>query len=106
MFELLAKLVEGATVSRQPTTVEAAARSSSELQGEAEARLKLTKLSDADDIEAYLTTSEHMMYAYKIPKERWVYKLAPQLTGRAQQAYVAMPTTDAGKYVKATILRR
>ena len=48
-----------------------------------------------------------MMQAYKIPKERWVYKLAPQLTGRAQQAYAAMPTADAGKYddVKA-ILRR
>ena len=45
------------------------------------------------------------MQAYKIPKERWVYKLAPQLTGRAQQAYVAMPTA---KYddVKAAILMR
>lgn len=83
-FELLAKLVEGATVGREPTTVEAAARSSSEPQGEADAGLKLTKLSDADDVEAYLTTFERMMQASKIPKERWVYKLAPQLTGRAQ----------------------
>ena len=55
-FELLAKLVDGATVGREPTTVEAAARSSSEPRGEAEAGLKLTKLSDADDVEAYLTT--------------------------------------------------
>ena len=88
--------------------MEAAARSSSEPRGEAEAGLKLTKLSDADDVEAYLTTFERMMQAYKIPKERWVYKLAPQLTGRAQQAYAAMPTADAGKYddVKAAILRR
>ena len=49
-----------------------------------------------------------MMQAYKIPKEHWVYKLAPQLTGKAQQAYAAMPTADVGKYddVKAAILRR
>ena len=49
-----------------------------------------------------------MMQAYKIPKERWVYKLALQLTGKAQQACAAMPTADAGKYddVKAAILRR
>ena len=107
-FELLAKLVEGATASRESTTVKVAARNSSEPRIEAEAGLKLTKLSDADDIKAYLTTFEHMMQAYKIPKECWVYKLAPQLTGKAQQAYAAIPTADAGKYddVKAAILRR
>ena len=55
-FELPAKLVKGATVSREPTTVEGAARSSSEPRGEAKAGLKLTKMSDADDVEAYLTT--------------------------------------------------
>ena len=36
--------------------MEAAARSSSEPRGEAEAGLKLSKLSDTDDVEAYLTT--------------------------------------------------
>ena len=48
------------------------------------------------------------MQAYKVPNERWVYKLASQLTGRAQQAYAAMPTADAGKYeeVKAAKQRR
>ena len=99
--------MEGATASRESTTVEVAARNSSEPRVEAEAGLKLTKLSDADDVEAYLTTSEHVMQAYKIPKERWVYKLAPQLTGKAQRAYAAMLTADAGKYddVKAAILR-
>ena len=107
-FELLAKLVEGATVSREPTAVEAAARSSSEPRGKVEARLKLTKLSDADDVEAYLTTFECVTQVYKTPKERCVCKLSPQLTGRAQQAYAAMPTVNAGKYddVKAAILLR
>ena len=35
-------------------------------------------------------------------------KLAPQLTGKAQQAYAAMSSTDAGDYeaLKAAILRR
>ena len=41
--------------SREPTTVEAAARSSSEPQSEVKARLKLTKLSDAD---AYFTAHD------------------------------------------------
>ena len=107
-FELLAKLVESATVSRAPSSVEAAAGSSSEPHSEAEAELKLTKLSDADDVKAYSTTFERMMQAYKVPNESWVYKLAPQLTGREQQAYTEMPTADAEKYeeVKAAILRQ
>ena len=60
------------------------------------------------DIEAYLTTFERVMAAYEIPKERWAYKLAPQLVGKAQQAYTAMPRDDAGNYkkVKRAILLR
>ena len=48
------------------------------------------------------------MQAYTIPRKHWVFKLTPQLTGKAQQAYAAMPTANAGKYeeVKAAILRR
>ena len=71
--------------------------------------LKLCKLTDEDDIEAYLTTFERMMEAYEIPKERWVFKLAPQLMGKGQQAYSAMSSEDATDYelVNLTsILRR
>jgi transposase InsO family protein len=70
--------------------------------------LKLTRLSERDDIEAYLTTFERMMHAYKVPRERWVYTLAPQLTGKAQQAFAAMATSDSNEYdkVKTAILRR
>ena len=70
--------------------------------------VKLTKLSEADDVEAYLTTFERMMAAFEVQKERWVFKLAPQLTGKAQQAYAAMPAEDACDYnlLKAAILRR
>ena len=63
----------------------------------------LTKLGENEDIEAYLTTFERLMTVYKVPQERWAVKLAPQ---RAQQAYAAMATADAGVYseVKKAIL--
>ena len=77
-------------------------------QGRSEPEVKLTKLTDQDDIEAYLTTFERMMIAYEVDKSRWAFKLAQQLTGKAQQAYAAMPIAESGKYdeVKEAILRR
>ena len=71
-------------------------------------RVKLSKLTETDDVEAYLTTFERMMSVYEVDRARWAFKLAPQLTGRAQQAYAAMATEDAGDYdkVKAAILKR
>ena len=70
--------------------------------------VKLTRLADSDDVEAYLTTFERLMRAYEVLKERWSFKLAPQLTGKAQQAYAALTPDDAKDYesVKAAILRR
>ena len=49
-----------------------------------------------------------MMRAYEIKPERWAFKLATQLTGKAQQAYAALPAEEAGDYtkVKLAILRR
>ena len=57
---------------------------------------------------AYLTTFERVMGAYEVKEERWAVKLAPQLTGKAQQAYAAMSTEQAGDYeaLKEAILRR
>ena len=76
-------------------------------QGRNEPEVKLTKLTDQDDIEAYLTTFECMMIAYQVDKSCWAFKLAKQLTGKAQQAYAAMPIAESGKYeeVKEAILR-
>ena len=70
--------------------------------------VKLTRLSDTDDIESYLTTFERIMKAYEVDPARWAYKLAPQLTGKAQQAYAALDPDEAESYasVKAAILRR
>ena len=39
--------------------------------------VKVAKLTDKDDIEAYLTTFERLMKAYEVREDRWVYKLAP-----------------------------
>ena len=48
------------------------------------------------------------MEAYKVPKSEWTYHLAPQLTGRAQQAFAALPGDNAGVYeeLQAAILLR
>ena len=75
-------------------------------RGEKEA--KVSKLSEDDDIEAYLTTFERMMTAYGVPKDRWVFRVAPQLTGKAQQAYAAMAAENTGDYdqLKAAIFQR
>ena len=49
-----------------------------------------------------------MMAAYGVDRSQWVYRLAPHLTGKAQQAYAAMSTEDASTYeeVKAAVLRQ
>ena len=67
--------------------------------------VKVAKLTEDDDIEAYLTTFERLMKAYEIREERWAFKLASQLVGKAQQAYAAMNPEDAAQLKKA-ILRR
>ena len=86
-----------------------------QLQGEAAVRraeqdkdVKLPKLTESDDIVAYLTTFERVMKAYEVKEERWVFKLATNLVGKAQQAYAALGPEDAGSYkaVKEAILRR
>ena len=62
----------------------------------------------SDAIEAYLTTFKRQMKVYEIEKARWVFKLAPQLSGRAQQVYITMDTKDASNYnkLKEEILKR
>ena len=57
--------------------------------------MKLTKLTESDDIEAYLTMFERITEAYEVGRARWTIKLAPQLTGKAQKAYIALPPDDA-----------
>ena len=69
---------------------------------------RLTKMEEGGDVEAYLTTFECVMTVYEVPKDRWSFTLAPQLIGKAQQAYAAMDNSHIDDYVevKAAILRR
>ena len=94
--ELLRGLVEGVRERSMPRR-EAGERD-----------VKIVKLTEQDDIEAYLTTFERIMVAYEVPKERWTFKLAPQLVGKAQQAYAAMSPDEAQDYdqLKEAILLR
>ena len=98
-LDMMRRLVEGTT-----------RRDGDRSTGSSESRdkLVLSKFAEGDDIEAYLTTFERMMTVYGVDESRWAIKLAPQLTGRAQQAYAAMSSTDAGAYqkVKKAIFRR
>ena len=67
--------------------------------------IKVTRLKEEDDIESYLTTFERIMAANEVGRDRWSFHLAPNLTGKAQQA---LPPEDAKTYetVKEAILRR
>ena len=70
--------------------------------------VKVAKLTNTDNIEGYLLTFERHMAAYVIDKSRWAYILAPHLTRRAQQAYMAVLCEEAGQYftVNEAIIRQ
>ena len=85
------------------------------LQGEAAKRkaendreVKIPKLMEQDNIVSYLTMFERQMAAFEIKREKWAYKLASCLSGKAQKAYAALPVDEAGDYnqLKEAILRR
>ncbi|MGL5294269.1 MAG: hypothetical protein ACRC9V_10970 [Aeromonas sp.] len=68
----------------------------------------LTKLTDQDDVEAYLHTFEVIANREAWDKSEWVKILAPFLMGEAQQAYYALPAAVTEDYdvLKAEILTR
>ena len=70
--------------------------------------LKLTKLTESDDIEAFLTTFKRAAEAHGVERDKHATILAPQLTGKARLAYTAMTDADARDYdrVKETIFWR
>ena len=90
------QLVQGLT-ERRPRPVEVGPES-----------LKLTKLAEGDDIEAFLTTFERAVEAHGVDRDKRAAILAPQLTGKARLAYAAMTDADAKDYdrVKAAIFQR
>ena len=71
-----------------------------------ELSVKLVPFSEKEDIEAYLVTFERIMTAHMVNKDRWPHFLVPQLSGRAQLAFAALPTEQSADYsaIKAAIL--
>ena len=65
-MDLLCGLVEGIKTCGELPTV---------IHTDCDCEIKVTKLIDADDIEAHLTAFERLMQAYEVPRERWVFKL-------------------------------
>ena len=70
--------------------------------------LKLTKLGETNDIETFLTAFERAVEAHGVEQDKRAAILAPQLTGKARLAYVAMSDEDTRDYdrVKAAIFQR
>ena len=69
---------------------------------------RLEKLTESDDIEHFLMTFEKLSAACKWPKDDWVFRLIPLLTGKARSAYVHMDVEESQDYenVKNAILRK
>ena len=60
----------------------------------------LTKLTPADDVEAYLEIFERTACREGWAPAEWAGLLAPFLTGEAQQAYFNLPGPESGSYEK------
>ena len=77
-------------------------------QASPHAEIKLTRLEEKDDVEAYLVMFERTMEALGVDRGQWSYRLAPFLTGKAQQAFACMSREDCGSYdaVRVAILQR
>lgn len=65
-----------------------------------------TKTRPADDPEAFLTTFEQAVEAYKCPQEAWAVRVSHLLTEEPQVVYWALGTDAAQDYktLKAVIL--
>nr|XP_060616405.1 zinc finger protein 232-like [Anolis sagrei ordinatus] len=65
------------------------------------------KSSPWDDAKAFLASFEQVAEACRWPKEEWVTRLTPALSGDAEQAFLKLPARHREDYgvVKAAILR-
>ena len=52
-------------------------------KAESDNDVKVAKLAEYDDIEAYLTIFELPMVVYEVKENKWTFKLSPQLVGKA-----------------------
>ncbi|MGL5295033.1 MAG: hypothetical protein ACRC9V_14960 [Aeromonas sp.] len=68
----------------------------------------LVKMTELDDVEAYLQMFKVTAVREVWDKEQWAHILAPLLLGEPQQAYYALPANRIDDYdlLKAVILAR
>ena len=68
----------------------------------------LQKLQPSDDIEQFLAVFECVARQQEWPNETWSTQLAALLTGKARDAYIALPFEDTKDFdnVKIAILKR
>ena len=62
------------------------------------------KLTEADDIEAYLTTFELLVTSASLDRQYWAFKLAPYLTGKAQQVMQQITLSLKKQFFTGTML--
>ncbi|KAG8140564.1 hypothetical protein E2320_003238 [Naja naja] len=65
--------------------------------------LQLPPLTQEGSTEAYLATFERVADASQWPREEWVTRLVPVLSGQAQQAYFSLDAKDKADYGKVTV---
>jgi len=67
----------------------------------------LVKLSEQDDVGAFLQISERVMRSHEVQLEQWAAVIAPDLSGKAQEAYGALGDEECDDYLasKQAILR-
>ena len=57
------------------------------------------RLTESDDIEAYLITFERLVVtSANLERQQWAVKLAPYLTDKVQEAYASLSSADASDY--------
>ena len=61
-------------------------------------KIVFRKLSEADDIKAYLNTFERQVTSADFEQQHLAFKLAPYLTGKVQQTYPALNSNDGYDY--------
>jgi hypothetical protein len=71
-------------------------------------QIRFRRLRDNENIDTYLRAFEHLAQSNKWPKDTWSAHLAPELTGKAFEAYANLPLDQANNYevLKKVILTK
>lgn len=94
IISMLEKLnIQNEQINRQSSIIENLVRHK-------EHETEIRTLHPTDNIEHYFKTFERQAQTCRWPKETWVSKLAPKLTGKALSAYSALDNTDLLDYDK------